>query len=301
MSEMTNPNTLLFFKNGKKWKKESFNGQGIIEKWNLFDGIDLTFYTFQAKQFSFSKTNTLCITFIQDGSTSLSINQQNYVVYANDTLIFKTQDIYTLQISTNLKMIQFEYELDKIHFNWLNDLDKDHLKDLTLKTIVCKNVDLFLHYFISLITFKDYASLHYYQLKALELLYYLKNPVLFKQEHYSNELVETVQQIHDDLVCHLDKRFTIEELSNKYLINPTTLKNAFKSVYGTSIASHVNIHRLKKAQTLLIESHESISEIALLVGYKNPSKFSESFKHYCNMTPNEYRKQNQITQKIKCK
>lgn len=302
MSKIITPNTLCFFKNGKKWKTESFNGEGIIEAWNLFEGIDLHFYTFQAKQFSLTKKETLCIIFIQEGSVNITLSNQNYILYAHDTFICKTKDLLSLQItSTPLKMIQIDYQLNQIHFNWLSDLDTDHLRDLASSPFICKNVDLFLHFFTSFTLFKDQASLHYYQLKVLELLYYLKNPILFKQEHYSNELVEIIQQIHDDLVCHLDQRFTIEELSNQYLINPTTLKNAFKSVYGTSIASHVNIHRLKKAQILLVESHESISEIAKKVGYKNPSKFTESFKHYCHMTPNEYRKQNQITQKIKCK
>lgn len=81
-----------------------------------------------------------------------------------------------------------------------------------------------------------------------------------------------------------------EELSKQYLINTTTLKNVFKAVYGTSIASHVKTHRLEKAAELLKNTQESIADIAAQVGYDSQSKFSSSFKEQYHVLPSEYRK-----------
>ena len=87
----------------------------------------------------------------------------------------------------------------------------------------------------------------------------------------------------------MDQRFTIESLSKQYLINPTTLKTMFKSVYGTSIASHMKEHRMEKAAELLRETNLSIAEIAESVGYDSQSKFTASFKAYWGKLPKDYR------------
>ncbi len=49
---------------------------------------------------------------------------------------------------------------------------------------------------------------------------------------------------------NLDRRITIEDLSRQYLMNPTTLKAMFKSVYGTYLAAHVKEHRMSGPPTL---------------------------------------------------
>ncbi len=87
----------------------------------------------------------------------------------------------------------------------------------------------------------------------------------------------------------MEQRFTIESLSKQYLINPTTLKAMFKSVYGTSIAAHVKEHRMEKAAKLLRETSLSIAEIAGSVGYDSQSRFTAAFKEYSGKLPRDYR------------
>ncbi len=94
---------------------------------------------------------------------------------------------------------------------------------------------------------------------------------------YQAEQVRVIREIHDLLASNMERRFTIEELSHKYLMNPTTLKAVFKSVYGESIAAHMKEHRMKKAAALLHESDMSIAEIGRLVGYESQSKFTAAF------------------------
>lgn len=136
-------------------------------------------------------------------------------------------------------------------------------------------------------------ALPYQKIKVLELLLYLTKMEFTPQNklvEYQFELTETVRKIHDQLLQHMEQRITIEELSRQYLINPTTLKNAFKSVYGTSIAAHIKEHRMRQAARMLIESNMNIAEIAQAVGYDSQSKFSTAFKTYFKVLPREYRK-----------
>ena len=106
----------------------------------------------------------------------------------------------------------------------------------------------------------------------------------------NNSAEEIIYKIHKYLVEHISERITIDELSKKFLLNPTTLKKVFKEVYGVSIAAHMKQHRMEEAARLLRESQMSIAQIAQNVGYESQSRFSEAFRDYFGMPPKEYRK-----------
>ena len=100
-----------------------------------------------------------------------------------------------------------------------------------------------------------------------------------------------IRTVHEYLMEHLSERITIEELSRKYLMNTTTLKNAFKAVYGTTIAAHMKLHRMEQAAVMLGSSQTDIAGIAKAVGYESPSRFTAAFKDTYGILPTEYRKQ----------
>lgn len=141
----------------------------------------------------------------------------------------------------------------------------------------------------------------YQKIKTLELLLYLAQVPIRSHSRattYQAEQIEVIRQIHEQLLSNLDQRITIEELSRQYLMNPTTMKTLFKSVYGTSIAAHMNEHRMKKAAQLLLESELSIAEIAFAVGYDSQSKFSTAFKKFFQILPKEYKKRRQLQRSV---
>lgn len=103
------------------------------------------------------------------------------------------------------------------------------------------------------------------------------------------QLEATVRAVHDELTAHIDRRVTIEELARRYLMNPTTLKSAFKAVYGNSIAAHMREHRMERAEQLLRETDKSVAEIAREVGYESQSRFAAAFREAYGKLPTEYR------------
>ena len=104
------------------------------------------------------------------------------------------------------------------------------------------------------------------------------------------EQVKIIREIHDHLTEHMEQRVTIEELSHRYLINPTTLKTVFKEVYGNSLAAHMKEHRMEKAAALLRETDMSVAELAGQVGYESQSKFTAAFKEQFGQLPTAYRR-----------
>lgn len=106
----------------------------------------------------------------------------------------------------------------------------------------------------------------------------------------TSEQIETIRAVHDYLTQHLDSRTTIDELSRRFLMNPSTMKALFKSVYGSSLASHIREHRMQHAAKLLLEGDENVAQVARAVGYESQSKFSTEFHKAFGVLPTEYRK-----------
>lgn len=135
--------------------------------------------------------------------------------------------------------------------------------------------------------------LSYWRLKALELLLYLGKRKVSEYQHladYQADQVEIIRNIHEQLTRHVEQHFTIDSLAKQHLINPTTLKTVFKAVYGNSVAAHTREHRMERAAVLLLETQDSIAEIASAVGYESQSKFTAAFKECFQLLPSEYRK-----------
>ena len=100
------------------------------------------------------------------------------------------------------------------------------------------------------------------------------------------------------LTEHLDQRFTIDELSKRYLINTSTLKEVFKAVYGLPIASYMKEYRIRQAMKLLRDTDTTIADIAAQVGYETQGKFSKAFKDVVQVLPTQYRKECEKSNKM---
>ena len=131
------------------------------------------------------------------------------------------------------------------------------------------------------------------QLKALELLLYLSEMTPASQvplTQYRAEQIAVIRQIHAQMIENMAQRFTIEALARQYLMNPTTLKEVFKSVYGTSIAAHIKEHRMQRAAELLCGTTLQVTAIAAQCGFEDSSYFARSFRQLYGCGPTEFRR-----------
>ena len=150
------------------------------------------------------------------------------------------------------------------------------------------------HIFAAFYGQPEKLRLPYRRVKALDLFLYLARMEFAPRNElteYPPEQVAIVREIHSQLLRHMERRSTIEELSKQYLINPTTLKSVFKAVYGASLAAHIKEHRMEQAAKMLRETDMSIAAIAQAVGYESQSKFTAAFKNRFAALPTAYRKQ----------
>lgn len=134
----------------------------------------------------------------------------------------------------------------------------------------------------------------YLRVKVLEILITLRtiDPIKFGEArpYFYKTQVDKIKTIMALITQHPDEHFTMKDLSLRYNISVSALKQCFKGVYGTAIYTYIRNYRIDMAATLLTQTDESITVIAGKVGYSNSSKFSEAFKSVKGKSPLEYRK-----------
>lgn len=96
-------------------------------------------------------------------------------------------------------------------------------------------------------------------------------------------------QVKNFINAHYDEDFTLQDIAAAIHVTPYHLSHVFKEQTGYSPKQYTLRRRLGEAQTLLITTKMSITDIAAAVGYGNPSHFDSMFSKYIGMSPSCYR------------
>ncbi len=88
------------------------------------------------------------------------------------------------------------------------------------------------------------------------------------------------------------RRYTIDELAERFGISTSAFKKYFVAVYGLSVSQYMRERRMEAAEKFLAETKKSVGEIAQICGYEHQGKFGEVFKEHSGVTPLEYRRLN---------
>lgn len=98
----------------------------------------------------------------------------------------------------------------------------------------------------------------------------------------------------DQLIGYINNHFasnlTLDTLSKTVHTSKYYLCREFRKKTGMTINDYIKSVRILRAKKLLETTTDSVSEIALSVGFINFSHFSSAFKDSCGMPPSAYRK-----------
>lgn len=89
---------------------------------------------------------------------------------------------------------------------------------------------------------------------------------------------------------HYDEGLTLQSLGDALHVNMYYLSHVFKDNTGYAPMQYIMRRRIGEAQSLLISTKYSITQIAGMVGYDNPCHFNTIFAKYVGMSPSKYRK-----------
>ncbi|MFC4779165.1 helix-turn-helix domain-containing protein [Paenibacillus sp. GCM10023252] len=103
------------------------------------------------------------------------------------------------------------------------------------------------------------------------------------------ELFRRTAIAREYLHAYYDRSLPLEEVSRVACLSVNHLIRSFKQLFGVSPHQYVSARRMTEAQRLLQHTEESITEIALRVGFDNPSSFHKLFKLRTGLAPRSYR------------
>lgn len=153
--------------------------------------------------------------------------------------------------------------------------------------------------FISLLThmLAEYAQIDEYSEAFLSV--HLQELLLMLMRHFVLTDNETAPISSKDTEILLATRYiyknfrqhiTLEEVSHIASLSPTYFCKKFKQTTGMGFKEYLNNVRLKHAQTALLTTDRTITEIALEYGFNDSNYFKDLFKKVYGKSPREFRK-----------
>ncbi|MFC6200655.1 helix-turn-helix transcriptional regulator [Lactiplantibacillus nangangensis] len=102
---------------------------------------------------------------------------------------------------------------------------------------------------------------------------------------------KNVRQVIDIVAQEYAQDLSLTQVADRLHLNPVYLGQLFKKEVHTSFSKYLNQHRIDQAKEMLTHTDESISNIALDIGYTNSGYFYKNFRLICDISPKEYRRQ----------
>lgn len=285
-------------------------GTGICMDYSLFSGIDLIFMDFNCSHtFREPMVNRdiLDIRHYRQGRVEFEFqNQKVFHMRENEFCINTLANMpasysFPFEKCSGVSLVIDRDSIDSstIHQFSLYGIDirnlGEHL-ELDIHWYICKTPENLHHIFDELYEAKGKESATYFRIKILELLYHvqkLRSEDRYAAVYYSKEHIEIVKRARKLLIGDLETKIPLESLIAGENISMVTIQAIFKQIYGDSPYTHLKKYKMNCAAVRLREGKESISEIAVSLGYSNASKFSKAFQDVFGLLPKDYRRQKQ--------
>ncbi len=105
--------------------------------------------------------------------------------------------------------------------------------------------------------------------------------------------VNYVYEIMRELLEHSDRNISVADLSERFFVSRTKLSDDFQRVTGVSIKHMIDELRIERIKNLLLLGHSN-KEITEQCGFSSDSYFAQFFQRHMKMSPQTYRKLNNI-------
>lgn len=133
-----------------------------------------------------------------------------------------------------------------------------------------------------------------------ELLEMYLRQLLLMVQRYRQDPKSSICPLHQEEIdlarryfhAHYNEEINIEQYAQAIHMSPCWFNRTFKATTGCTPTQYITDIRMKVAAQLLVTTHDSIQEIASLVGYDNPYYFSRIFRRATGVSPSSHRKSN---------
>jgi AraC-like DNA-binding protein len=82
---------------------------------------------------------------------------------------------------------------------------------------------------------------------------------------------------------------SLADLARELGVSKYHLSYRFKKAVGVTFRSYVLRARIERAKGLLQDGHQSVTDVAFMVGFNDLARFDKLFKRHMGLTPSAYR------------
>ncbi|MEA1787743.1 AraC family transcriptional regulator [Arenibacter sp. GZD96] len=116
-----------------------------------------------------------------------------------------------------------------------------------------------------------------------------------KQHSFKNFLINLNKKndynLHEFMSNNFTRNLRVEDFAYLNGMSVSSFKRNFEKVFNVTPAKWVKEKRLKKAEFILQTSDKNVNEVAMEVGFENPSHFIQVFKSYYGITPKKFQEE----------
>lgn len=109
-----------------------------------------------------------------------------------------------------------------------------------------------------------------------------------EEQSASHGLAAAIEYVHN----HLDRHVTVDELAEVACMSRSTFYRYFRNEFGITPLQYVNRRRMRRAQRLLQDPDQTVTDVSYELGFSSVSHFITTFKKHVGVTPKTYQKAN---------
>lgn len=282
-------------------------GKGTMTVYDVFDGVQVIYNDFHCANspevFSNISQKHLEINHCLHGRFECHFEDDRYGYLSegdlgiNDWSIGRIVSCFPLGYYEGVEIMIDVEKAAQSSFLKILHIDIEKLAEKVVanhKVFIMRSTEQIQHIFMEMYNVSDEIFYDYLKIKVAELLLFLQqlpfNEDKDNRHYYTSNQIQAIKYVRSFLSEHLDSKVSLHELIQPYHVSESVFRRCFKDIYGKPVYQWHKEYRLQTSRKLLEESNHSIIEIASMVGYDNPSKFSSAFYQFFGQKPLSYRK-----------
>ena len=103
------------------------------------------------------------------------------------------------------------------------------------------------------------------------------------------ELKPKIERIIEWIRVNYARRYSMDDIARNFSYNADYLSTAFRRYTGIPLKKYIRIVQIDHAKILLLNSTDSIKEVAFKVGFEDEKLFMKQFKQIVDITPTTFR------------
>lgn len=246
--------------------------------------------------------------YVSKGDAIIHAGDNSYRLASGDMLLLKSNISYEIDTVNGMELFGVNFDYTQSQRDKNDPIPPDIntffrstelLESIYFKDAVCLNHPVFLnnmHHIeetLSQMLYEYDIKMIYYTERLTGLFLKILVDIVRRATTINKYNINTPHRINE-IITYIQNHYK-EDISNDSLgrllgYHPNYLNRIMRMYTKKTLHQYLLEYRISKAIDLMYISDEPISEIALKVGFKDPSHFSKLFKQKIGLSPSAYRK-----------